>query len=248
MDIWPAIDLRGGKCVRLTQGDFAAETVYGDDPAVMADHWKSLGAERLHLVDLDGARTGEATHAAAISAIIDRTALPCQVGGGIRDEAAVRRWLEVGAQQVVVGTAAVESPDWFRDMAQRFPGRLVLGLDARDGLVATCGWERPSQVTVESLVEQYRDLPLAAVVYTDIMLDGTLAGPNLKAMAAMAATAPWPVIASGGVGKRDDVVALGSTGVSGCIVGRALYEGTVTLPELLQAAAASPTPDSPYRG
>ncbi|HHM12929.1 MAG TPA: 1-(5-phosphoribosyl)-5-[(5-phosphoribosylamino)methylideneamino]imidazole-4-carboxamide isomerase [Planctomycetaceae bacterium] len=239
MDIWPAIDLRGGKCVRLRQGDFAAETVYGDDPLAMAEHWCALGAERLHLVDLDGARTGEGANRAAIASIISRCEVPCQIGGGIRTEEAITGWLETGAAQVVIGTAAVERPDWFAEMAKRYPGRLVLGVDARDGRVAISGWEASSPLTVEALVDRHRELPLAAVVYTDIARDGTLAGPNLEAMAAMAAQSPWPVIASGGVASLEDVSALTRTGVAGCIVGRALYEGTVTLPDLLEIAEAS---------
>ncbi len=234
MDIWPAIDLRGGKCVRLHQGDFAAETVYGDDPLAMASHWKTLGAERLHLVDLDGARTGSGANRAVIGRIIDSIGIPCQVGGGIRDDDDVDELLSLGASQIVIGTRAVESPDWFAEVAVRSSGRIVLGLDARDGKVAVAGWQGGGELAAEDLVRRCAELPLAAVVYTDISRDGTMAGPNLAAMEEMAKLAPWPVIASGGVGKPSDVADLAQTGVAGCIIGRALYEGTVALPELIE--------------
>jgi len=233
MDIWPAIDLRGGTCVRLQQGDFSRETVYADDVVQVAEHWKAQGASRLHLVDLDGARSGTAGNRRLIGEVISGTALTCQVGGGIRSDADIDQLLALGASRIVIGTLAVESPDWFASAATRHPYQLVLGIDARDGQVAVSGWSASSGITVEELVGRFAGLPLAGIVFTDIARDGMLAGPNLDAMAEMVEIAPWPVIASGGVTRLSDVADLEKTGVDGCIIGRALYEGTIKLPQVL---------------
>src|SRR6478735_1083492 len=168
MQVIPAIDLRGGCCVRLRQGDYNQETVFGDDPAAMAAHWEAEGAGRIHLVDLDGARDGRPVNRAAVRAILERVGVPCQLGGGVRDEATIAEWLDSGLERVIVGTQALKDPDWFRTMAAKYPGRLVLGLDARDGRVATEGWLEVSSVEAAELAGQFDDLPLAAVVYTDI--------------------------------------------------------------------------------
>ena len=169
MQIWPAIDLRGGKCVRLQQGDYARETVFGDDPAAMARHWVDQGAEYLHLVDLDGARRGRVGESGQrsrrSSAAVD---VPCELGGGIRDEATIARLLDLGLQRLVIGTLALREPDWFRQMCRKFPGRLVLGLDARGGMVATDGWLETSHMAAVELARQFAGEPLAAVIYTDI--------------------------------------------------------------------------------
>src|SRR5579872_374168 len=169
MEILPAIDLRGGKCVRLRQGDYAQETVFGDDPAEMALRWARDGAERLHLVDLDGAKAGRPVNVDVIRQIVRAVTVPCQLGGGIRDEAAMRLMLgDVGIDRVIVGTQALKQPDWFREMAEKFPGRLVLGIDARNSMVATEGWLDVSQTPALDLARQYARLPIAAIVYTNI--------------------------------------------------------------------------------
>jgi phosphoribosylformimino-5-aminoimidazole carboxamide ribotide isomerase len=225
MQVIPAIDLRGGCCVRLRQGDYDRETVFGDDPAAMAAHWVAEGATLIHLVDLDGAKAGRPVNVAAVRAIVDRVAVPCQLGGGIRDEATIAAWLDSGLERVIVGTQALKDPPWFRAMAQKYQGRLILGLDARDGRVATEGWLDVSTVEATTLAEQFDDLPLAGVVYTDIARDGMLEGPNLAATEALAARLRTPVIASGGVGSLEDLERLAALPIAACIVGRALYEG-----------------------
>jgi len=236
MQIWPAIDIRGGKCVRLRQGDYARETVYADDPALAADRWRQLGAERLHLVDLDGARDGQSTNQQAIQSILNRIQLPCQLGGGIRDEETILAWLDSGIERLVVGTQALRDADWFRLMCQKYPSQLALGIDARDGRVAVEGWLETSDVTAVDLAQKFQTEPLAAIIYTDIARDGMLSGPNLDAMKQMKQAVDVPVIASGGVAKAEDVSRLAEIAMDGCIVGRSLYEGTLTLPDALKAA------------
>lgn len=249
MQIWPAIDLSGGRCVRLRQGDFAQETVFGDDPAAMARHWVDQGAECLHLVDLDGARLGRPENLDSIRAILRAVDVPCELGGGIRTSETIAELLDLGLGRLVVGTRALEEPDWFRRETDRHPGRLVLGIDARDGLVATAGWLDTSNVAAIDLARQFADQPLAALIYTDIATDGMLAGPNLEAMAAMQAAVRLPVIASGGVTTAGDVAALARRGLAGCIVGRAIYEGRLRLAEALEAARGAgrnaPSPTGP---
>ncbi len=238
MQIWPAIDLRGGKCVRLRQGDYRQETVYGDDPVAMARRWVADGAECLHLVDLEGARDGVLSNRAAVAAIVQSVNVPCQLGGGIRDEATIADLLALGLQRLVVGTQALRQPEWFRRMCRTYPGRLVLGIDARDGWVATDGWLKTSEVEAVALAQEWAQEPLAGIVYTDIARDGMLAGPNLVAMGEMAAAVTTPVLASGGVTTADDVRGLAETGVAGCIIGKSLYEGSLTLDEALVAAGS----------
>lgn len=239
MEIWPAIDLRGGKCVRLKQGDYGRETVFGDDPAAMARHWVSVGAERLHLVDLDGARDGVPANLESVRAIVEAAGVPCELGGGIRTEEAIRQLLDLGLSRLVIGTLAIKQPEWFRRMVQAFPGKLVLGIDARDGYVATDGWLRTSRMAAVDVARQFAREPIAAIVYTDIATDGMLSGPNVAAMAEMQAAVDLPVVASGGVSKVEDVVRLAEIPVAGCIIGRALYEGAVSLPEAIRAAGPS---------
>ncbi|WP_435021392.1 1-(5-phosphoribosyl)-5-[(5-phosphoribosylamino)methylideneamino]imidazole-4-carboxamide isomerase [Tundrisphaera sp. TA3] len=236
MQIIPAIDLRGGRCVRLQQGDYGRETVFGDDPAAMAAKWESEGASRIHLVDLDGAKDGRPVNGDAVRAILARVKVPCQLGGGVRDEATIASWLEAGLDTVIVGTRALQDPAWFREMAAKYPGRLTLGLDAKDGRVATGGWLDVSSVEATALATQFDDLPLAAVVYTDIACDGMLQGPNVAMTEALARTLRTPVTASGGVGTLEDLAVLATTPVAACIVGRALYEGRFTLPEARERA------------
>jgi len=236
MQIWPAIDLRGGKCVRLRQGDYNRETVYGDDPAEMARRWVSEGATCLHLVELDGARDGISVNLPAIEAIVEAVSVPCELGGGIRDDGAIKRLLGTGLSRLVIGTRALKEPDWFRGACRRFPGQLALGIDAKSGLVATDGWLQTSTTRAVDLAQQFAGEPLAAIIYTDIARDGMLQGPNLQAMSEMNEAANCEVIASGGVTTANDVRQLAVLDLAGCIIGRALYEGTLTLGEALQAA------------
>jgi phosphoribosylformimino-5-aminoimidazole carboxamide ribotide isomerase len=229
MQVIPAIDLRGGHCVRLRQGDFDQETIFGDDPAAMAQRWESEGAARIHLVDLDGAKAGHPVNVDAVRQIVAGIRVPCQLGGGIRDEATIAAWLEAGIERVVVGTQALRDPEWFGRMAEAYPDRLLLGIDARDGRVATQGWLETSSITALTLARQFDDLPIAGIVYTDIARDGTLEGPNLEAIGAMAVAVRSPVIASGGVGSLEDLTRLATLPIAGCIVGRALYDGRFSL-------------------
>jgi phosphoribosylformimino-5-aminoimidazole carboxamide ribotide isomerase len=236
MQIWPAIDLRGGKCVRLKQGDYKQETVYGDDPAAMARRWVSEGAKFLHLVDLDGARDGSGANLAAVEAILAAVDVPCELGGGVRDEATISRLLQMGLEKLIVGTNALKEPEWFRAMCHKFPRRLALGIDARNGMVATDGWLETSSLPALELARQFANEPLAAIIYTDIARDGMLQGPNLPAMKEMRDAVDVPVIASGGVTNREDVFQLARVGMHGAIIGRAIYEGTLQLSEALIAA------------
>ena len=243
MQVIPAIDLRGGNCVRLKQGDYNQETIFGEDPAGMAAHWESEGATRIHLVDLDGAKAGRPVNVDAVRAILDRVQVPCQLGGGVRDESTISTWLDAGLERVIVGTQALKDPAWFQRMALKYPQRLVLGLDARDGRVATEGWLDVSSVEAITLAEQFDDLPLAGVVYTDIACDGMLEGPNLAATEALARRLKTPVIASGGVGRLEDLAQLAALPIAACIVGRALYDGRFRLHEARERAGdASPRP------
>jgi phosphoribosylformimino-5-aminoimidazole carboxamide ribotide isomerase len=237
MQIWPAIDLRGGKCVRLQQGDYGRETVFADDPVAMARKLVESGAECLHLVDLDGARDGRPVNLDSIRAIVAAVEVPCELGGGIRDEATIRTIIDdVGLARLVIGTQALREPDWFRRMVREFPGKLALGIDARDGMVATDGWLKTSTTPAVDLAKQFDDEPLAAVIYTDIARDGMLGGPNLAAMKTMRQAIRLPVVASGGVSSADDVAALAAIPMAGCIIGRALYEGKLKLSDALAAA------------
>ncbi|WP_165220706.1 1-(5-phosphoribosyl)-5-[(5-phosphoribosylamino)methylideneamino]imidazole-4-carboxamide isomerase [Aquisphaera insulae] len=236
MQVIPAIDLRGGKCVRLRQGDYDRETVFGDDPAAMAARWEAGGASRIHLVDLDGAKAGRPVNVDAVREILGRVSVPCQLGGGVRDEATISAWLAAGLERVIVGTQALRDPEWFRTMIGAYPGRIVLGLDARDGMVAAEGWLETSSVDAVTLARRFDGLPLAAIIYTDIARDGMLDGPNLTATRTLAESTGTPVIASGGVGTLADLERLGALPIAGVIVGRALYEGRFTLPEAIDAA------------
>ncbi len=236
MQIIPAIDLRGGRCVRLQQGDYDRETIFGEDPAAMAAQWEAEGAGRIHLVDLDGAKEGRPVNVEAVKAILARVRVPCQLGGGVRDEATIAAWLDAGVERVIVGTQALKDPPWFRQMVVKFPRRIVLGLDARDGRVATDGWLDVSSVDATELALQFDDLPVAAVVYTDIARDGMLGGPNVAATGALATHLKTPVIASGGIGSLDDLDRLAALPIAACIVGRALYEGRFRLSEAREHA------------
>lgn len=236
MQILPAIDLRGGNCVRLRQGDYNQETVFGENPAEMARHWVELGGEFLHLVDLDGAKDGRPTNLEAIRAIVQTSGVPCELGGGIRNEETIRSLLELGLNRLVIGTLALRQPEWFREMCLKFPNRLVLGIDARNGYVATDGWLETSQTKAIDLAAQFNDLPMAAIVYTDIATDGMMKGSNVPAMKEMKEAVRVPVVASGGVTTLEDVRKLKEAGLDAAIIGRALYEGTINLPDALKIA------------
>jgi len=233
MQIYPAIDLRGGQCVRLKQGDYAQETVFGADPAEMARRWVSEGATYLHLVDLDGAKEGHPVNGRSIRAIVKAANVPCQLGGGLRMVDDIKLALSWGLARVIVGTKALQSPAWLMQMAQEFPGRIALGIDARAGKVATQGWLDVSEISALDLARQCARPPLSAIIYTDISRDGMMQGANVSAMAEMAAAVAIPVIASGGVTTLDDVKQLQAAGLAGAIVGRALYEGSLKLHEVL---------------
>jgi phosphoribosylformimino-5-aminoimidazole carboxamide ribotide isomerase len=244
MQIIPAIDLRGGKCVRLRQGDYADETIFGDDPAEMARRWARQGAARLHLVDLDGAKEGRPVNVDAVRAIVKAAGIPCQLGGGVRDEATMRQMFDdVGIERVIVGTQALKQPAWFREMAEKFPQRLVLGIDARDSMVATEGWLDVSQTPALELARGYADVPIAAIIYTNIANDGMLTGIDARTLDDLCKMCQLevPVIASGGVTTVADVRNLVRAArvhphLVGAIVGRALYEGQLTLAEALEEA------------
>lgn len=240
MIIYPAIDLRGGRCVRLRQGDYAQETIFGNDPAAVARRWVDEGARYLHIVDLDGAKDGRPINGDAICGIVQAAGVPCQLGGGLRSEADIELALSWGVTRVVIGTRALREPDWLEKVSRRFPAQVVLGIDAKDGKVATDGWLQVSAVSAVELAKKCSTLPLAALVYTDIARDGMMQGPNVVAMSEMTAAVTLPVIASGGVSKLADVKSLMTSGVAGCIIGRALYEGTVNLTEALQVADERP--------
>lgn len=236
MELWPAIDVRGGRCVRLLQGDYDRETVFGDDPVEMARQFVAGGARRLHFVDLDGAKAGVAAQAELIGRMVAAAGVACQIGGGIRSLDTARHYLAAGIARVIVGSVAIENPELLERMAAEFPGRVVLGLDARDGRVAVRGWIDTSPVTAVAVARRHAGLPLAAIVYTDIATDGMLSGPNLAALEEMIAATPLPVVASGGVASADDICRVAEIGAAGCIVGRALYDGTLTLAAALVAA------------
>jgi phosphoribosylformimino-5-aminoimidazole carboxamide ribotide isomerase len=234
--IIPAIDLRDGRCVRLRQGDYAQETIYGENPAEMARHWVKEGASSLHLVDLDGARAGRPVNLAAVRAIVQAAGVPCELGGGLRTEADLRAVFAEGVDRAVIGTQALKALAWFEEMCRKFPGKLMVGLDARQGRVATDGWLEDSNCRAVELARRFEGWPLAGLIYTDISKDGMLAGPNVDAMAEMAASVRLPVIASGGVTTLEDIRVLAQLPLAGCIIGRALYEGTLRLPEAQRIA------------
>jgi phosphoribosylformimino-5-aminoimidazole carboxamide ribotide isomerase len=237
MDLFPAIDLRGGKVVRLNQGDYAQQKTYSDDPVAQACAFADAGACWLHVVDLDGARGGVMAHLDLIARISRDAGLRIQVGGGIRTQASIDRLLSSGVERVILGTAALEDWPWFASLAATpaYHRRLVLGLDARAGKLAVSGWEKPTAATPLEVAAKVSAWPLAAIVYTDIATDGTMQGPNLPATAALAAATQVPIIASGGVGTLDHLRALRQLPLAGAIVGRALYENRFTVEQALAA-------------
>ena len=230
MILYPAIDLKDGNAVRLVHGDMDQTTVFNDDPAAQARLFVEAGCEWLHLVDLNGAFAGEPVNAAPVEAILKACPVPAQLGGGIRDMKTIERWIDKGLARVILGTVAVENPDLVREAAREFPGKVAVGLDARNGFVATRGWAEETDIQVVDLAKQFEDAGIAAIIYTDILRDGAMKGPNIDATAALARAVNIPVIASGGVSSMDDLTALKATGViSGAISGRVLYDGAIDL-------------------
>jgi phosphoribosylformimino-5-aminoimidazole carboxamide ribotide isomerase len=236
MYIIPAIDLRGGKCVRLIQGDYHRQINYQNNPVKQAEDFIGQGTEWVHIVDLDGAKVGRPVNTAAISAIAALGKLKIEVGGGIRTEQDIKKLLDLGIERVIIGTQAVNDFEWFSDMAKRFPDKLSLGLDARGSHVVTAGWGTENPKSLLELAREAARLPIAAIIYTDVTKDGMLAGPNLERTKVLIHTVPVPVIASGGVTTVEDIKNLASLGTAGAIVGRALYEGSLTLPDAINAA------------
>jgi len=236
MILYPAIDLKDGQAVRLLRGDMDKATVFSDSPGAQAKAFQDAGCEWLHLVDLNGAFAGEPVNGAAVEAILAETNVPAQLGGGIRDMATIELWLTKGIARVILGTVAVEDPDLVREAAKTFPGKVAVGIDARDGMVATKGWAEETDVQVTELAKSFEDAGVAAIIYTDINRDGAMQGPNVAATADLARAVSIPIIASGGVSSLADLLALQGTGViSGAISGRALYDGALDLREALDA-------------
>ncbi|MFY0692190.1 MAG: 1-(5-phosphoribosyl)-5-[(5-phosphoribosylamino)methylideneamino]imidazole-4-carboxamide isomerase [Paracoccaceae bacterium] len=235
MILYPAIDLKDGNCVRLYKGEMDQATVFNDNPAAQARAFQDAGCEWLHLVDLNGAFAGAPVNAEAVEAILSETSVPAQLGGGIRDMATIETWLSKGLARVILGTVAVEDPALVRAAAKAFPGQVAVGIDARDGRVATKGWAEETDVMVTDLARQFEDAGIAAIIYTDINRDGAMQGPNVAATAALANAVSIPVIASGGVSSLEDLRALKASGapLNGAISGRALYDGAIDLKEAL---------------
>ncbi|MEO0539436.1 MAG: 1-(5-phosphoribosyl)-5-[(5-phosphoribosylamino)methylideneamino]imidazole-4-carboxamide isomerase [Cyanobacteria bacterium P01_A01_bin.105] len=251
MDVIPAIDLLDGQCVRLYQGDYDQSEVFNTDPVAVARQWAQAGATRLHLVDLDGAKAGTPKNWDAIAAIVQAVEVPIQVGGGLRDRNRVEGLFDLGVQFAILGTAAVENPDLVGELSQAFPGQIIVGIDARNGQVATRGWLETSTVQAIDLAQQMEQRGAAAIIYTDIHRDGTLQGPNLDALRELASHIEIPVIASGGISSVTDLLSLLSlvpTGVTGTIVGKALYTGAISLPEALRAVGPGRWQDVPPAG
>ncbi|NOD34692.1 MULTISPECIES: 1-(5-phosphoribosyl)-5-[(5-phosphoribosylamino)methylideneamino]imidazole-4-carboxamide isomerase [unclassified Ruegeria] len=237
MILYPAIDLKDGNAVRLLRGEMDKATVFNEDPAAQARAFVEAGCEWLHLVDLNGAFAGEPVNAAPVEAILKACDVPAQLGGGIRDMATIETWIGKGLARVILGTVAVENPDLVREAAKAFPGKVAVGIDARNGMVATKGWAEETDVQVTDLARSFEDAGVAAIIYTDINRDGAMQGPNIEATAALAQAVSIPVIASGGVSSLEDLIALRDCGVEldGAISGRALYDGAIDLAEAIRA-------------
>lgn len=239
MIIYPAIDIRGGRCVRLTEGRFDAETVFADDPAEMALKWAGLGAEFLHLVDLDGALAGEGKNVPVIERILQSVSIPVQLGGGIRNLETIEKLLSLGVNRLILGSAAVKNPQLVEEACKKYPGHIAVGIDAKNGEVAIEGWGKGSGVAATELAKKMAAYGVETIIYTDISRDGMLSGVNVEATAALARACGVPIIASGGVASLEDirrVKAVESDGVQGCIIGKAIYTGAVDLKAALDLA------------
>ena len=248
MEVIPAIDLLDGKCVRLYQGDYNQASVFNENPVAVARQFVAEGATRLHVVDLDGAKSGKSVNLSVIEAIAKAIDIPVQVGGGLRDRAGVAKLLSTGVQRAILGTVAVEKPELVTELCQEFSGQIVVGIDARNGKVATRGWLETSEVTATDLAQRMAKQGVAAIIYTDIHRDGTLAGPNIEALRELAESIDIPVIASGGVSSLTDILSLSSLetiGVTGAIVGRAIYTGDVSLKEAVRSVGDGRWQDVP---
>ena len=248
MEVIPAIDLLDGKCVRLYQGDYDRASIFSDNPVEIAQRWAAEGATRLHVVDLDGAKAGKSVNLAVIEEIAHTIAIPVQVGGGLRDRSGVAKLLQTGVERAILGTVAVEKPELVTQLCNEFPRQIVVGIDARKGQVATKGWLETSEVAAIDLAQQMAQQGAAAIIYTDINRDGTLSGPNLPALRELAEAIEIPVIASGGVSSLTDLLSLlslESVGVTGAIVGRAIYTGDVSLKEAVRAVGDGRWQDIP---
>ena len=239
MDVIPAIDLRAGKCVRLIQGQYHRQITYEDDPAKQARQFADAGAKWLHIVDLDGARVGELINTESIKNIIQAVDLDIQVGGGIRDEECIKQILDMGVTRAIIGTSAISKFDWFAEMANKFPNKLALSLDARGSKLMTNGWMKEGQQKLWDFAAQSANLPISAIIYTDVTKDGMMAGPNFERTQALVEAVDVPVIAAGGVTQVEDVVKLKALGVAGAIIGRALYEKSINLAEAIKAGRNS---------
>ena len=234
MIVIPAIDLKEGKCVRLEQGLMEKDTVYSDDPAAMAQHWQEEGAKLLHLVDLDGAFAGKPKNKTAIETIVETLDIPTQLGGGIRDLKTVEAYLSLGIGRIILGTVAKENPDMVKEACRLFPGRIIVGIDAKNGLVAVRGWADVTQTKATELAKEMQDIGVAAIIYTDIARDGMMQGPNIAATRRLAEVLSIPVIASGGVSTLDDIrklLEIVPFGLEGVITGKAIYTGALCLRE-----------------
>ena len=236
MRIYPAIDIKDGKCVRLLRGSFDDVTVYGDDPAEMAKRWESEGGEYIHVVDLDGALKGHGVNAEAIRRICESVSVPVQTGGGIRTMEDIEAKLSCGISRVIIGTKAVSDPEFIKNAVAKYGNKIAIGIDAKDGKVAIEGWEKTTEFGAVEFAKKMAELGVKTIIYTDIATDGTLAGPNVEAMKEMASHVDVDVIASGGIGNMDHIMSLAGTGVEGVIVGRALYTGGVELAAAVEAA------------
>ncbi len=248
MEVIPAIDLLDGKCVRLYQGDYNQADIFSDNPVEIARQWAAEGATRLHVVDLDGAKEGKSVNLSVIEAIAKAITIPVQVGGGLRDRPGVSRLLDTGVKRAILGTVAVEKPELVTELCQEFPEQIVVGIDARNGKVATRGWLETSEVAATDLAQRMAQQGAAAIIYTDIHRDGTLSGPNMPALRELAESIDIPVIASGGVSSLTDLLSLLSleaVGVTGAIVGRAIYTGDVSLKEAVRAVGDGRWQDVP---
>lgn len=232
MILFPAIDLKDGRCVRLRQGDMGQATVFNDDPADQARKFVLAGAQWIHIVDLNGAFAGRPLNAPAVTAIISSAKVPLQLGGGIRDMATIEAWLKAGIARVILGTVAVKTPELVRQACKEFPGKIAVGIDARAGMVATEGWAEASDLSVTDLAQRFVDAGVAAIIHTDIDRDGVMGGPNIAASAALARAVPIPVIVSGGVSSIDDIKAVkaeAASALAGVIAGRAIYDGRLDI-------------------
>jgi len=236
MIVIPAIDLKEGKCVRLEQGLMEKDTVFNDNPGAQARAWQDQGAELLHIVDLDGAFAGQPKNRDAIEEILNAITIPAQLGGGIRDIATIEAYLSLGLSRIIIGTAAQRNPELVREACSRFPGQIVVGIDAKNGMVAVQGWAELTDITAVDLARKFEGFGVSAIIYTDISRDGMLQGPNLEATRALAEAVSIPVIASGGVSSLKDIenlMAIESSGVSGVITGKAVYTGAINLNEAI---------------